>query len=385
MKNIKPTVLLCSFTLFAVSCNKENSYEVCNQGEFCNDSISLQKVENYLSLNIGNRIDPKPLNTQLNINNKSVEYLILDENKLYIFDLYADSLINTIKISNCGKLNNYSGFSYLNKDSILIYNYRDKTLSIVNTSPHSIKTYNLHDKKKTISPEALSYSPILKDRNKVFLSGIPISKASRLYDSDYITMSVDLNSGKLHYGAHFSDEYSKGYFGGVYYNTIYHCMDDENRIIYSFPASNHIYRYDTNLSLIDSIYMGSRYTDCIRCSSEPTLKFMSSEDERVKYFASQDSYSSILYDPYRYIYYRIAEHTSDSSDKDPFPKPFSIIAMNKFGELISETPVIRDKYNTGNMHVIKDGLMIQKYSNDENLIQFDIFRIADKTHNNHEN
>lgn len=376
MGKVKLVGYICSFVLFAFSCNKNNSYEIRNEGTYCKDSISLHKIDSHVTLNIGDKIDPMPLKTQLYMDDGLLEYMILDEKKLFIFDIYADTLLKTIKIKNCGNLMNYSGFRYVNKDSILVYDYKDKIMRIIDSESKISRTYRLHENANKISPEALSYSQILINGNKAFLSGIPISKASRLYDTDNISVSVDMADGKLKYGAHFSDEYSKGFFGGVYYNMIYHCMDANNRIIYSFPASNYIYRYDTNLVLIDSLYMGSRYTGNIKCAQEPTLKFMRDEDERIKYFATQDSYSNILYDQYRKTYYRIAEHPTKEHVEDFFPKPFSIIVMNEQGELITETPVIREKYNTGNIHVVKDGIIIQKYTENENLIQFDLFRIG---------
>lgn len=46
--------------------------------------------------------------------------------------------------------------------------------------------------------------------------------------------------------------------------------------------------------------------------------------------------------------------------------------MNRNGKLISETPILKDyaTLNLGNIHVTEKGLLIQKMSKNENVIEF---------------
>lgn len=375
LKHITLYVVALSMSFTMIFCSKQGSYVVENQGGFSQDSISL-KITDSITLNIGDRIVPMPMQSQVMEDNDSLKYYILDENKLYCFDLMNDRLIDTKDVKGCGTLNNYSGFRIHNKDSLFVYNYKKKELYILNRNGGKINAFGFPSNQKNVSPEAINQSPIIISSGLAVLSGIPISKKSRMTANDPISAIYDLSSGKIKFGAHMSDDYSKGYFGGVYFNSIYHCLDSENRLVYSFPASNYIYRYKlNNMELEDSIYMGSRYTKRIESAPEPTLEFLKDENERIKYYVNKDSYSGILYDPYRQLYYRIAEHPSENID-DPFPKPFSIIVMDMHGKIITETPIQTSygKFNRANMHVIKDGLLIQKKTENENQIKFAIYK-----------
>ncbi len=373
-------IVVIMFTIFltmaVASCSKqEGNHVVMNMGPFTSDSVKLCKYDTIFDIHIGERVDPRPLRSQLiDLKDNSI-YYILDEQKLYSYDLKGDSLISTVDLKKCGTLNNYSGFIIHNDDSLFVYDYKKKELFLLNDN-HILKTFNLQNKGVEVSPEALSETPIVVSGENVIMSGIPISGKNRLTVNDPISLSLNMKDGSVKYGAHMSDDYSKGYFGGVYYNTIYQCKDSQNRIVYSFPASNYIYRYNNNLELLDSLYMGSRYTRKIESTEVPTLKFLKNEEERLNYYAYQDSYANVIFDPLRDVYYRIAQHPSMDKDK-PFPKPFSIIAMDKNGKIISETSVLgkNEKYNTGNMHVCKEGLLIQEKQDDENIIRFHLFKL----------
>lgn len=55
------------------------------------------------------------------------------------------------------------------------------------------------------------------------------------------------------------------------------------------------------------------------------------------------------------------------------PTPLSSqMVEDEFGKLLSETPIQQDykSLNLHNVHVVKDGLLIQKKTSDENVIEF---------------
>lgn len=171
----------------------------------------------------------------------------------------------------------------------------------------------------------------------------------------------------------------KGYFGGLYMNFINDCIDSDGRIVFSFPASNYIYRYNNQLQFIDSLYMGSRYINEITGLPYPSLNFLKNKDERVRYYLSQSSYSRIIYDKYNNLYYRIAHSPAKSGDEDYIVKPLSIIVMTTDGELVTETPIEKDYRNiiTPNAHITKHGLIMQKRNEneDESKLEFYTFRL----------
>lgn len=360
------------------SCGRNECRRFINDGVCASDSLSLELVDTIVRLPIGDRITPNPHSSLMKTSGDVDIYALMDEKKVYIFRMDSLSVVNEIDVSECGDLRNYSGFSFITPDSIFVYDYAGKKLSLFGTEVGKIvKSHIIEKVYNNLSPEALNASPILITGESAILTGQGIYTANHFDYNDPLSVKVNLEDGSCKYGVRYPEEYSKAYFGGVYMHTPYHCADDEGRIVYSFPASNYVFRYDTNLDLVDSIYMGSRYTDYIESAPSSSLEWLKSEDDRIRYYISQHSYSSILYDPFRKVYYRIAEHPLSNWDGEWFIKPFSIVVSDTDGNIITETPLV-DEYeslNKGNMHVGREGLMIQKRTEDENTIDFVIYKL----------
>lgn len=370
---IAALLIICALS----SCSGKSDFVVRNSGQFSNDSTTLYLSDSIIDLTIGERVSPVPNSAQIIEAEDGERFLILDENTIYSFDLENDSLVASLKIKNCGGLNDFSGFTVLNQDSILIYNYARGVLYLLNGQSKVLNEFPVNKFRESVSPEALVSSPVLFTDGIVILSGVPISSKSRLGEDDNVSLSVNIADGTITPGARFSNEYSEGFFGGVYYNFINHCLDNDGRIVFSFPASNYIYRYNNKLEFIDSLYMGSRYTGEIECAPDPTILNMRDKDGRIQYFLSQDSYGSIKYDKYRNVYYRVAEHPLSGWTGGKFSKPFSLIAMKPDGEIISETPIISDKESLlrFSLFVTHEGLIIPQTTNNENIIRFRLFKL----------
>lgn len=370
---IAALLIICALS----SCSGKSDFVVRNSGQFSNDSTTLYLSDSIIDLTIGERVSPVPNSAQIIEAEDGERFLILDENTIYSFDLENDSLVASLKIKNCGGLNDFSGFTVLNQDSILIYNYARGVLYLLNGQSKVLNEFPVNKFRESVSPEALVSSPVLFTDGIVILSGVPISSKSRLGEDDNVSLSVNIADGTITHGARFSNEYSEGFFGGVYYNFINHCLDNDGRIVFSFPASNYIYRYNNKLEFIDSLYMGSRYTGEIECAPDPTILNMGDKDGRIQYFLSQDSYGSIKYDKYRNVYYRVAEHPLSGWTGGKFSKPFSLIAMKPDGEIISETPIISDKESLlrFSLFVTHEGLIIPQTTNNENIIRFRLFKL----------
>ncbi|MCM1110722.1 MAG: DUF4221 domain-containing protein [Clostridium sp.] len=370
------SLLFCLLSFILTSCN-EGKYSVINNGIPASDSVSLQRIDT-ITLHIGNRIKPIPTCSQLLEDSISAKYIILDEQKLNIFDLDSDSLTAVIDVHECGSLTNYSGFTCAKDGRTFIYNYGSKTFFIVEADGSISKSYPMPEYiLKHVSPEPIDGSHILVGNETAVLSGLPLSDKSRFSPEDPISVSIDLKTGDIIAGTSFSEEYTKAFFGGLYFNTIYQCQGDSNKIVYSFPASNYIYRYDTDLNLIDSLYMGSRYTKEINSYNSSPIEILSDKDKRLDYYVSEHSYSVVTYDEYNGLYYRIANHPRITNRKDNYRTPFSIIVMDKEGNLVTETPIVDDYLDivTLNCHIFRGGLLMQKVTEDENEIQFIYYKL----------
>lgn len=377
--SMKKVVLLLLSLLLFNSCQKK-ILMVKNEGTVAADSTLLCRQDSTIKIQIGDHLMPKPLVSQFIENdNGHMFYVMLDENTLHWFDVKANELSRTNKINNCGNLNNYSGF-FCKGDTTFVYNYIQKMVYMLDPSFKIIKHWNVINEdshKNTFDPEALTDSPILYSQGRIILSGTKLGSLKKDENEHPVSCNINISNNDIMYGVNYPDQYLKGDFGGVYFNTIYHVLGDDNKCLYSFPADHYIYSYSTDFSTHRKFYMGSRYIPTINSSDYNSLELIKDKDLRIKYFISQHSYSNLLYDQYRKVYYRIAQHPLTGWEGGAFPKPFSIIVMDINGNLISETPIQKDynKLNLHNMHVTKDGLLIQMNTQDENVIEFAVYKL----------
>lgn len=355
----------------------------------CLDSTLLYKADSLKTIAIGSDITANPLSSQFYDNNGITEYILLDENKLYFFNYETGMLSRQMKISTsedtgCGILNNYSGFFYHTADSIFVYNYRLKRVFLIDSTSNINNKWNILRKdlaKYPVDPESLTSSPILFVNNHLILSGTEHGQpADATFDNKPISCIINLATNEVTYGGGYPQQYRDCNFGGVYFNEIFHTVNnDKNVILYSFQADHYVYQYNDNVSDGKMIYAGSRYIKKIESSNLSFLELYKNKDKRIEYYVSQPSYMNILYDKYRKLYYRIASTPlyNWNVEKRTFQKPFSIIVLNTAGEILSETPIFEnyELLNLHNMHVTHEGIIIQKNNKDENNIYFELYKI----------
>lgn len=359
--------------IIGFSCNR-NQIVVRNEGNVASDSTLLYRSDSIVRVCIGERIMPLPLSSQmLEDESGKTYYVILDENSLYWFDMENGQLFRKTELNDCGTLNNYSGFLCL-KDTTFVYNYKQKTIYMFDSLYTIDRKWKLVDAKDDlIDPETLTDSPILYSDGKLMLSGVKLQELDGENERLTVSCNIDVSSGEFTFGGHYPNQYYEGNFGGVYLNSIYHTLAVGGYYLYSFPADHYVYFYSSDFATMKKCFMGSRYSSEICSADFDYIDLFKDKDARIRYFIGQHSYSNILYDKYRRIYYRIAQHPLKSwKSGDIFVKPFSIIVMDETGKILSETSIQKDYalLNLHNMHVSKDGLLIQKKTADENVIDF---------------
>jgi hypothetical protein len=353
------------------------------------DSTLLCKNDSLHDIFIGEKITPFPLSSQIYHKYGDLNYILLDKNELCIFDYFKGTIKNKILINSsegngCGILNNYSGFYYHSPDSIFIYNYKLKTVFLIDSLSNVKKKWETKRSdlaKYPVDIEALTPSPIININEHILLSGSETGQPDDATETNKpVSCIIDLNNDSVKYGVGYPQQYRDGNFGGLYFNSIYHTNGSLNQsVAYSFPADHNIYLYKRDFSEPEKLFAGSRYIKSISSSTSDFVDLFSNKEKRIKYYVSQSSYKNIIYDRYRDLYYRIAQtplYDWKASDMT-FIKPFSIIVINAKDGIISETPILENyqMYNLYNIHVIPEGLIIQKNTEDKNVISFELFKI----------
>lgn len=380
MKQI--SLQLLSIILFFVACTSRPVVHMKNEGNAATDSLMLYRQDSIITIEIGNRLNPTPLSSQIYTDGEEETYIMLDENKLHFFHLSTGKQYDTLDIKECGKLNNYSGFLYMKKN-FFVYNYKQKVVYCLDSMLNIRDSWAVREQCKAkypIDPEALTLSPILYSNNHIVLSGSGLgSPKDATPENRPTSCSIDIVTGGLFYGGGYPSQYTEGDFGGVYFNSIYQTVDKKGRYIYSFPADHSVYFYSPDLTTSEQVYMGSRYISEIVSSDYNSVELLRDKSLRIKYYIGQSSYANIVYDKFRDLYYRFAEHPLpiEWTPTQKFCKPFSIIVMDADRRIISETPIVADyaQLNLGNVHVSKAGLLIQKNNMDENKIEFVVYKM----------
>lgn len=385
----KNITLFLLFIIFLPACTKKIEYVINNGTDITTDSILIYKVNSLKIISIGDRITTNPLVSQIYDENNSIKYILLDDNNLHIFDYNSGNLEKSISINSslergCGILNNYSGFYYHSLDSIFIYNYKVKMVFLIDSESNIKKKWNVVNNqlaKYPVDPEALTSSPIVFYNGYILLSGSGNGQPNDATESNKpVSCLININNDSLKYVVGYPEQYRRGNFGGVYFNTIYHTNVDGSAVMYSFPADHNVYLFNCKLLKMDTLYAGSRNIKYIESSPLNFLDLYIDKNKRIEYYVKQPSYGNIIYDKYRELYYRIARVSLlDWKSTDVgFRKPFSIITISKKGKILSETPIFKDYkiLNLNNIHVVPDGIIIQTDNNkEENNLYFNLYKI----------
>ena len=371
-------------TLLLCSCSSELMVNRNPKTNVAQDSTMIT-MDDYITkeINVGDIITNRPVCSQMAEIEGKEKYMLLDMNKMYVFDWQTGMLEDSVDFHNCGKITNLSGFAYRNKDSIMVYNYSTKRMYCVNNDGKIIGEWKIprsdDSSSEYVAAEAINGTNIICLNGASVVSG-PIF--GNLQDSpdnkERASLLFSVNETDKKGWMRFPDIYYQANWGGTYMNSVSHCKVDSVSWAYSFPIEHYIHKYSLSFSNGDSIYMGSRYIDEIVETDINFVEMILDRKLRDKYYVSQHSYGPIIYDNYHELFIRVAEHPIKQWNGDvPFFKPFSLIIMSKDGKMLSETSIREnsDKLCFGDMYGCKEGLAIRKMTENENVISFNIYKI----------
>ncbi len=381
---------LCSFVVTAIFallyyiCGNDSSQS--NRTMVTISDSTMLDVKSYTikKIKIGNRITNIPISSQIVRKEGKDKYMLLDESELYIFDFDSGELEDSISLGKCGNLNVYSGFNYINDDTILVYNYQEKFIFVINHNGDVFAKWSLPRNNKKIkwlpSANALNASRIGFYSPTIVVSGGILGS---LYESglDNIPVSekLDINTEKWKIELTYTDKYLKQNLGAIYLNRIYTTTDNSGHFLYSFPVDEKVYRFNSDFTVCDTLFIQSRYDNGRVEECDKSQKEIEQDDNyEIQYFVSQLSYSNILYDPYRDLLIRVVNHPLNNWKRDEvFIQPRSFIICDANGKVLSESCILTDYSNLyfDNMHISSKGLVVAERSDDENYISFRCYNI----------
>lgn len=383
---IKYQFILVILLIFSYSCSNQitiNNDNIQNRHE----DVKLVKDYKFDTIYITKTLTHIPVISQIYNNKNNIEYIMWDHNNLFYFDYNTGNLLKKKLLDHkCGKLNSFSGFTVHSLDSIFIYNYWGGTLYLLDSTARILNKWNMLSLEKKykypVYPRTIGYSPIIFYNNNIILSGSNYGHTVGAKAKDNpISLRLNLTDSTIICTNSYPEHYRKANFGGEHCKLVYHTLGKDQSIIYSFPMDHYLYYYTDKSDSLQRVYAGSKYIQNIKSSDLPYSKMKEDNKKGIQYYVSQSSYANIIYDKYKNLYYRIAEYPIKNwqINSRTFIKPFSIIILDQNFNIIGESEIIdNESYNRDNIHCIPEGLIIQKYNSNEDIIIFSLFKLQKK-------
>lgn len=371
-------------TLLTLSCSSEKNINIL---QINNDSYKLDKAQD--------KVFPLDSITSAVSNNyqfhpsDSINYLTFlndFDNSIYFYDYDSSSYKFKVKYSNEGPngVGKIMGYSVINKDSILLYNYSKSQLFISDIKGNLNNQIDLSSKiKYQPAPKVSTAQPIILHNKNFWLSGnITGEYSDQSPQNRKVLISYNSELHELAYHLPYPEIYGEGSYGGGTYRWIYHTVNPtKNLLVVSFPASHDLYGFDIkNEDTIKIRNSGSKYIDQIE--GFPGNSLFSTDKQALRnHFNKTGSYSSIIYDGYREVYYRYAHHPILDYDEKIREKRVgngSIIIYDEDLNRIGETLIPKLSHWSKQLIVTKEGLNILQIQEDENSMIFSVFELLQK-------
>ncbi len=190
-----------------------------------------------------------------------------------------------------------------------------------------------------------------------------------------VVLLLDVTSGEVKYRVNYPSVYQKSNWGGrLTYRLPYYALSpDGDKMLISFSACDSITVYDIVMDKASKVYCGSGAMKNPKPYSRK--KYEISSGSEYDWYMRNYSYEGILYDRYRQCYYRFGRLPfNDYKPTDRInKKPTVVIVMDSTMTVIEDYCLPDKNYIPGTSFVSKEGLNVQVYSNNDNVMLFDVF------------
>lgn len=324
--------------------------------------------------------------------NSDDEYLVSANHNNYTIELYSFSkerIVHKYKLPRDGKHDlrypQVFGFYLVNFDSVFVNAYDRPLLLLLNEDSEIVnaKTMNIGTANSSMLP--LTRRPTEYFNNKLLFGAHPSGQYNKQFWSNPLYFTYDISSNQLEKNVSSSFVVKEGNYGAFHIHHSYTVNHDENLMIHNITYDQNLYvRNLNNQKIVKKIEVPSKYFSEIPPWKEEDNNEVDGHQE---FYIENNSFKSILWDPYRKVYYRFAERGVELQDLNGqfntwHDKLISVIVLNTDFEIIGESDLEQSKYRISNVFVGERGLYIST-SNEKNpdynedLMNFDVFEIVE--------
>lgn len=314
----------------------------------------------------------------------------LSENSINIYDLSNETLDVKIHLDKEGPdgVGIIKGFQIVSEDLILVFpyepvfyliNFSGKVKQSINYSKDTLGTYYGFATTGT----KFNSHPFIRNNN-IYLPIQPQGLWSQMSERELFDqpkyLIVDTANNQI-YRSKLS--YPNDYFEDGRKDMVHSVIYDNERVVLSMVGSPYIYISDDLISYTSKVFAGTKIETK---KIEPLIT--NDITGYIKHAITNTSYLSIIYDPYRNVYYRLAALAYDLTAQEntnfllKYPPRQAIIILNKDFQRIGEVLLEKERYVFNNSFVGQDGFYIStNHPNnpefDQDFISFQRFELSD--------
>lgn len=303
------------------------------------------------------------------LSNDHLFSFLANDQQINVYDLTTNRFCYKIPVCQ-SSLNHPVAYNIVSPDSIYVLDYSG-IIGLID------RNGNLREKRSAVSRGKYYPMPItgispliLRDGRWIFAGNMAGEYSDENGENRLTLCMVDTTSGQVSAYIPYPDVYRDQNWGGGLFRWVYMTYNPtSDRVIMSFPADHFIYEVDLQDFSTRSYYAGSKYIDKTESLNRSKRLPLGSEG-KIRHFAETNSYSRILYDPYRNVYYRIAEQATRYDEMKGWKKPVSVIVMDSTFRIIGES-LVEDSFSPGyryTLFVDRNGLQFQQKSDEDHLI-----------------
>jgi hypothetical protein len=372
----------------------------CSSKKDESSTLKYSYVETHRLLPLGDKVikldsltDPWKIHYFMFNQNYRKQLFILSslDNSLQVYDWEKGTLLSKKILPKEGPdgVGVASSIFVKNIDSIFVLSSYQFQLSLINADYKVVKRYSLLHSSNGKPKIGEGMFPIGKQtssmgfyNNKIIVGGYPFIDRTEesFYSKGKTSLSLDIKSGVFEYLTSVPNSYKVRYENG-------------NKILAQQIFSSQTFNYEKGQMILS--HLTEPFVEVVNLNSKKVIDFyaggesiseilwakrnMENQDE-FKFFLKQPYFSSIYYDKYRKVYYRILElpnlEKKDNYDEQPWTKP-SVIILNDEFKKIGET-ILPKGYSLSSLIITENGAYFRKYIDSEDTILFTLFKLIEK-------
>jgi len=311
-------------------------------------------------------------------------------NEIQVYDMDRKELAKTLKFEVEGSegVGTVFGFHVQSADSIFLFTNHPGSIYLTDIDQSYLSKITFTSPEGYTDPQFSSSFfnsyPIIRGNKmlaKVLVPGNIKDTEEKALPKQLLSIELDMNSGDIGFTSH---KYPKGYLSDGLRIPYYSMAASPDKVVYSFLADHNLYAASSAGDQLDAFPAKSQFFP----QTFPTISRTAERNEVLRYMFTTPRYGSLLYDPYREVFYRFCfpaieiESEEELEQLRGFAKDFSIMILDRDLKVLGETRFKGYNYVTENVFVAKEGLYMSvnhpdNYDNEEDYLSFVLYELAD--------